>query len=117
MNKNLHFYMDDSGARHLDYVPKEPGQQDWFALGGILIAEEDEEVFRAAHLDFMQRWRIQAPLHSFKIRGCSKEFSWISQLSEVDRVRFYNELTQLVVGAPVTGTACVIDRPGYDLRY
>lgn len=112
-----HLYLDDSGARHLDYVPKQAGEQDWFALGGILIAEEAEDDFREAHRKFCESWDITDPLHSVRIRHRSKQFSWLGQLEEKERERFYAELTQLIVSAPVMGIACVIDRPGYDARY
>jgi hypothetical protein len=109
--------MDDSGARHLDYVPKPAGDIDWFALGGILIKEEDEAAFRLTHADFCKRWGIDYPLHSVKIRGRSREFAWLEQLDEPRRNRFFKDLESLILGAPVIGTACVIDRPGYDARY
>ena len=46
----MHFYMDDSGTRNPDRHPgRTPAHgYDWFALGGVLIKQEDEESARAA---------------------------------------------------------------------
>jgi hypothetical protein len=113
----FHLYLDDSGARHLDYVPKQPGQPDWFALGGVMITEEDEDQFRKAHDAFCKRWSITEPLHSVRIRHRARQFAWLDQIEEGKRQQFFADLTDLIVTAPVLGIACVIDRPGYDARY
>lgn len=52
-----------------------------------------------------------------RIRNRERHFAWLGVLAQHERDRFYGELTQLLVGLPVLGHACVIDRPGYNLRY
>ncbi len=119
MAKQLNFYMDDSGTRHPDRkIGRSPAHGcDWFALGGILIHEEDEYDARSLHEKFVTRWNITAPLHSSEIRAKSDNFSFIGRLSESDEYRFYEELYVLLRDMPVIGHACVIDRPNYNKRY
>ncbi len=111
--------MDDSGTRNPD---RKPGRRaahgyDYFSLGGILVNEENEQHVRRMHEDFIQRWKIQSPLHSAEVRARSKAFSWVGQLSEEDQLRFYEELYILMRDIPVLGIAAVIDRPGCLSRY
>ncbi|TIR55445.1 MAG: DUF3800 domain-containing protein, partial [Mesorhizobium sp.] len=42
-DREIHLYLDDSGSREPDREPKEKrrDEMDYFALGGILINEED----------------------------------------------------------------------------
>jgi hypothetical protein len=73
----VHYYMDDSGTRKLDRVPtlldlKRPNH---FALGGILILEEDETAVRAAHARLCEKWGITYPLHSVDMRAGARDFS------------------------------------------
>ena len=75
----LQFYIDNSGARNPD---KKPGKRpehgyDWFALGGILLKEEDKSEARERHGAFCQRWNITYPLHSSEIRGRTLNFLWL----------------------------------------
>jgi hypothetical protein len=44
MPKILNFYLDDSGTRHPDHKQGKRAAHgyEWFALGGILVKEEDE---------------------------------------------------------------------------
>jgi hypothetical protein len=111
--------MDDSGTRHPDRKPGRAAAhgRDWFVLGGILIAGEDEESARGACSAFCSRWGITAPLHSRDIRASAAAFAWIGATDEVTRGRFMTELSELMLGLPVVGHACVIDRPGYNYRY
>ncbi len=114
----LQFYIDDSAVRNPD---KKPGKRpehgyDWFALGGILLKEEDESEARERHGAFCQRWNITYPLHSSEIRGRTLNFLWLEDAQD-ERERFYEGLCCLMRDCPVVGLACVIDRPGYDKRY
>lgn len=118
MVQTINFYMDDSGARHPD---NDPGKRaahgyDWFALGGVLVADEDEAEARSLHEDFCKRWKITYPLHSVDIRGRTEDFFWLlTDREQADK--FYEDLYQLMRAAPVVGLACTIDRPGYNHRY
>ena len=114
----LNFYMDDSGTRKPDRAPTpfDPRQQNHFALGGILILEEDEDQARAAHAALCAKWSIDYPLHSVNIRAASKDFAWLRRESP-EYQPFMEDMTQMILDIPVVGLACVIDRPGYDVRY
>ena len=110
--------MDDSGTRKLDRVPtlldlKRPNH---FALGGILVLEEDEAAVRAAHARLCEKWCITYPLHSVDMRAGAKAFSWLRRGSE-EYAAFMGDLTRMLKTIPVTALACVMDRPGYDNRY
>jgi hypothetical protein len=115
----INFYMDDSGTRHPD---RQPGKRaahgyDWFALGGILIKQEDEPAARQLHEEFCGDWDIECPIHSVEVRGTTGGFSWLTDLTEDEAKEFYEDLYTLMRNAPVIGLACVIDRPGYNARY
>lgn len=119
MARQLNFYMDDSGTRHPDHkVGRRPAHgYDWFALGGILISEEDEDLAREMHAKFINKWDIAWPLHSSEIRARSNKFSFVGKLSRECQSNFYEELYQLLTRMPVLGVACVVDRDGYNIRY
>jgi hypothetical protein len=115
----LNFYLDESGVRH---PQRRPGTRaahgyDWFALGGVLVNEEDESEVRRLHSDFSSRWNVRTALHSSEIRSQREQFRWLRSLSEPDRCDFYESLYVLMRDAPLTGLACVVDRPGYNSRY
>lgn len=113
------FYIDDSGTRHPDHDVKVPKHgNDWFALGGVLIDDDQIPVARALIEAFRLKWPQlgTAPLHSHEIRGCHRNFKWLG-VSQETRERFLCELEGLLLALPVVGLACVIDRPGYNLRY
>jgi hypothetical protein len=114
----LNFYMDDSGTRKPDRaaLTLDPNRPNHFALGGVLVSEDDEEKAREAHAALCSKWSITYPLHSVDIRHAAKEFEWLRRDSP-EYGPFMADLTQMLVGIPVTGLACVIDRPGYDARY
>lgn len=119
MQQIMHLYLDDSGTRHPDHQPGRTPKHgyDYFALGGILIKESDEPLARQLHSDFCDKWKISHPLHSVEIRGKNKNFAWVGTLSPADQKSFYEDLYQVLAQAPVLGTACVIDRRGYNHRY
>jgi uncharacterized protein DUF3800 len=119
MDDVINFYMDDSGTRHPDHSPgKRPQHKnDWFALGGILVKDSDEPQARELHAAFCKRWGLDRALHSVEIRARKKSFLWLERRPKRDQDIFREELYQLMKAVPVTGLACVIDRPGYNARY
>src|SRR5690242_943992 len=94
----LQFYMDDSGTRRPDHEPGKRAKhgRDWFALGGILVHEEDEEETRALHAAFCSEWGITYPLHSVEIRGRTGNFHWLAELAEGKLAEFHEALYQLM---------------------
>lgn len=118
MPKAVHFYIDDSGTRTIDHEPTpfDTNQPNHFALGGVLVLEEDEGAVRAAHHELCSKWKIDYPLHSIDIRHGSNKFSWVRRESP-EYKPFMRDLTRMLTNAPVTALACVMDRPGYDRRY
>ena len=110
-------YIDDSGTRNPDRKPREQQFKDWFALGGVLIKEEDEDAIRGMHATFCSQWAIDYPLHSYDIRQKTARFAWLARLSQSELSRFMADLTELLRMVPVVGHGCVIDRPGYSARY
>lgn len=114
----LQLYVDDSGSRHPDHKPdaaRDDGM-DWFALGGVLIDPDDVGHALDLYRAFVGNWGIDYPLHSAPIRGRRKNFRWLGR-DAVRAERFYRELGEMLVALPVIGTACVVDRPGYNARY
>lgn len=114
-NYELALFIDESGS------PK-PNPQDttpYFALGGILVKRTDEVVIENAVADFKQRWNISldTPLHGNEIRSKKKRFAWLGRLSEQDRNKFMEDLTQTITSLPIVVHACVISRAGYHERY
>jgi hypothetical protein len=110
--------MDDSGTRNPDKkIVDVSTYRDWFALGGILLKEEDEGMVRTAHANFCEKWGIAYALRSYDIRLMARRYSWLSKLHAKERSEFMRDLTRMLVGLPVIGYAAVIDRPGYNRRY
>ena len=53
----LHLYTDDFGTRKLDCSPgKAPPKYDYFAMGGIVLAEADEAEARRLQAEFFKKW-------------------------------------------------------------
>lgn len=117
--KNAFIYIDDSGTRHPDRKPgnKPAHGHDYFSLGGVYVLEEEEHAARKLHTDFLTKWEIKVPLHSVEIRNQSGGFAWVGKLGNSEKQQFFEELYGLMKSVPVIGTACVIDRPGYNARY
>lgn len=115
----INLYLDDSGTRHPDHKPGRLPKHghDYFALGGVLIKQEQEKIAPDLYKKFCDKWEINYPLHSVDIRNPQKQFKWVGNLTEKERQSFYEELYQLLAQSPVIGIACVIDRPGYNQRY
>jgi hypothetical protein len=118
MPRVLNFYMDDSGTRtpNRKPLPYNPKAREFFALGGVLIDEDDEGPARKLYDDFCARWSISYPLHSVEIRHAKGNFGWLKRDTD-EHARFMRDLSRLLTTMNVVGIACVIDRPGYDARY
>ena len=118
MPRVLNFYVDDSGTRtpNRKALAFNSRRHEFFALGGVLIAEEDESEVRAAYDRLCHKWSIAYPLHSVEIRHTSHAFSWLKRGSE-EYEQFMRDLSRFPTAINVVGLACVIDRPGYDARY
>lgn len=113
------FFIDDSGTRHPDHKAHEASHgHDWFALGGILIDDDNITLANEQIVAFRSRWPQlgAAPLHSYEIRGRHENFTWLGVDPKVCN-QFIGELEQLLFALPVIGLACIIDRPGYNHRY
>jgi len=117
MTKRFTLYIDDSGSRFPDkqHFVRDDGM-DHFALGGILVQENDIEDVVHAHKDFCLRWDINYPLHSTDIRGMRNDFAWLEESSKKKDI-FMAELGEFLTSLPVIGFAAVIHRPGYNARY
>src|SRR5215467_5509174 len=100
------YYMDDSGTRTIDHEPTPfaVGRPNLFALGGILVLEEDEPAVYAAHARLCNKWGITYPLHSVDMRAGAKEFSWLRRGS-ADYDPFMGDLTRMLTSIPVTALA------------
>lgn len=111
----MHLYLDDSGSRHLDKNMANPDSHPrWFALGGVLVREEDEASCKTAYDAFVRAWpQIRSPLHISDMRSERKGFKWLERLGDDERSRFWSEYRAFLSALPVAGVACVIDRPGY----
>jgi hypothetical protein len=110
--------MDDSGTRtpNRRSLPYKADVREFFALGGVLINEEDESVARKLYSEFCARWCITYPLHSVEIRHRRERFAWLGQ-NRFEREQFMTDLSRTLLSLKILGVACVIDRPGYDARY
>lgn len=118
MPSSVHLYIDESGSRRPDRKAHEQmPKHDYFAMGGLLINEEDEEGAKAAHAAFCKRWDIEHPLHSVEIRHACDNFKWLYDLATARKQEFYADLHAMICSLPILGVACVIDRPGYNVRY
>lgn len=116
MSDRFHLYFDDTGSRDPDHVPDpRQDQMNCFALGGVLIKEEDIDTIYNLHKTFCSKWRIDYPLHSSPIRGGRGNFGWLKKPENAHL--FLTDLESFLLSLPITGTACVIHRPGYVARY
>lgn len=97
MPRVLNFYLDDSGTRAPNRKPLRfnPTERNCFALGGVLIGEEDEAAARKAYDDFRACWRIDYPLHSVDIRHSSGPYSWLNRRTD-EYEKFMRDLTRLL---------------------
>jgi Protein of unknown function (DUF3800) len=116
-DREIHLYIDDTGSREPDRqaVQKRRDEMDCFALGGILINEEDIDALLICHRAFCSSHGITYPLHSWAIRGGRGDFGWLKKPEAA--YAFLSDLERMLVGLPVIGIATVVDRPGYVARY
>lgn len=113
----LIYYMDETGNRRPDKKPHQNAQgRDCFALGGYLLWESDKDAVREMHRRFCQRWNVHAPFHMTDMLSARKRFSWLGNLSDKERTRFWDEYKDFLAGVPAFGTGCVISRSGYVAR-
>lgn len=118
MKKHYYLYIDDSGSRFpdkQDSVCRADGM-DHFALGGILVSENDKDVLKEKYEEFCKKWSITYPLHSTKIRGMRANFTWLVKNSKRKK-NFFQDLELFLTSIPVIGFAAVVNRPGYNNRY
>ncbi|MEM9832308.1 MAG: DUF3800 domain-containing protein [Bacteroidota bacterium] len=116
--KKLILYIDDTGSRdpdRLTHHEQRDDRMDCFGLGGILIKEEDIGKVLGMHADFCGKWNIDYPLHSSSIRVGRGKFGWLKKPETAGF--FFPELQEFLLSLPFIGLACIIDRPGYVLRY
>lgn len=117
-NKIL-LYFDDSGSRNPDKnsVSQEGRRDkvDGFALGGILVREEDIGFILRRYRAFIEKWGIDYYLHSTRIRCRQGKFAWLQKQENAEL--FYPALESFLLSLPVIGIACVVHRPGYVARY
>lgn len=113
----LIYYMDETGNRRPDKKGHQNAQgRDCFALGGYLLWDSDREAVREAHRRFCQRWNVHAPFHLTDMLSARKRFSWLGNLSDKERSRFWEEYKDFLAAIPALGTGCVISRSGYVAR-
>jgi hypothetical protein len=82
-----------------------------------LVKDADEPQVRDLHNSFCRKWGLTCPVHSVEVRARNKGFLWLERRPKRDQDIFYEDLYRLLKVVPVTGLACVIDRPGYNARY
>ncbi len=118
MPQCIHLYLDESGPRKPDRSKNDQKPKyDYFAMGGFLINEEDEDYAKRQHADFCGRWDIDYPLHSVEIRHTSDKFHWLSKLEKAEFNKFITDLHGTVCSVPMLGLGCVIHRDNYNDRY
>jgi hypothetical protein len=102
-------YFDDSGSRNPDKntVSKELRRDkvDGFALGGILVREEDIGILLSRYRSFVDEWGINYYLHSTRIRCRQGKFAWLQKQENAES--FYPALENFLLSLPVIGIACV----------
>lgn len=110
-------YIDDTGSRDPDNDTNgnRLDKMDCFGLGGILVKGEDTRAIWDAHTKFCQEWKIDYPLHSSKIRGGQGKFGWLKKPENAGL--FWPALEDFILAQPIIAIACIIDRPGYVMRY
>lgn len=108
-------YLDDSGSPKPNIKDSTPH----FALGGILVNDEDQQEIITMIREFKNRWGISydIPLHAVEIRSKKNKFSFLNGKSQAELDKFFADITELIVKAPFLVQACVISRQGYLDRY
>jgi Protein of unknown function (DUF3800) len=116
-SETLHLYLDDSGSRYPDHkADARKDGMDHFALGGLLIESERVEAALEAHQGISKSYSLEEPLHSNSIRCAKRSYLWLKKDPERAAL-FFADLEKLICDLPGLAIACVIDRPGYNVRY
>jgi hypothetical protein len=112
---NFHLYLDDSGSRMLNRLSVDAdARPQWFALGGLLVREEDEQKCKDAHDALYARWpQMTGPLHLTDMYSQTKKFAWLGLQTQDERNLFWRDFHEVLSSLPVIGQACVVHRPGY----
>lgn len=115
MARRLNLYLDDSGERRplRSRQSNGAGGFDYFAVGGLIVMDEDEAHVRKLHDDLVEKWNLRGPLHSSEIRSKRGNFSFLHNLAKPVHDEFLGDLNTLFERSPIFGVGCVIDRPGY----
>lgn len=113
----LHFYLDDSGTRKMDRNPERMANPGWFAIGGVLVWDEDKDDLKQKQQVFCEKWGVNKPLHSVDIRHKKGQFYWLAKAPGTKIQRFFRDLEDLMTGGQLMVHGCVIDRLGYWNRY
>jgi hypothetical protein len=111
----IHLYLDDSGSRLPDHrAQPRDDNVDCFALGGILVLEEQSDFILTRHAELLACHGLDCPLHSNSIRTKTRDFRWMV-FNREKATAFLQDLERLLCEAPVLCTACVVDRKGYNV--
>lgn len=113
----LTLWIDESGSRHPDKKP-DPSRagRDWFAIGGIVVKSEDEQIVKSEHVKICKNWNIKDPFHMTDMLSKNKKFSWLGRITDETHDMFWGDYKRFLSIIPVIGVGCVIDRPGYVKR-
>ncbi len=111
----FNLYLDDTGSRLLDKLAQTANKHPrWFALGGLMVREEDEQACKEKLQVLKTQWpELVEPLHITDMRAMRKHFSWLHRLTAKRRAEFWADYNSFLADLPVLGMACVVDRPGY----
>lgn len=109
------FYIDESGSPK----PNPKDNTSYFAVGGVLVKQDDESFIEEEIQDFKKRWHIdpKVALHGNEIRSRKKNFAWLGLETQEVQNNFMNDLTHTITALPITVHACVVSRQGYLNRY
>lgn len=113
---SLTLYLDESGARHPDRASGLPARSDWFAMGGVLIRQEDKAQAKDRRDALAEKWAITSPFHITDMINERGKFCWLGRRTQLERDAFWSEYREFLASVPVVGIGCVIDRAGYAAR-
>ncbi|USR90916.1 hypothetical protein NEA10_19165 [Phormidium yuhuli AB48] len=99
MSQSFAFYIDESGSPK----PNPRDSASHFAVGGVLVRQDDESLIRLKITDFKKRWKIDEPvaLHGNEIRSRKKNFAWLGLKSKDEQNQFLQDLTDTIVDCPI----------------
>lgn len=113
---SLTLYLDETGARHPDKASGLPARSDWFAMGGVIIRQEDRDTARTMRNEIAAKWGVTYPFHITDMINERGRFSWLGRKTQKERDLFWSEYREFLATVPVVGVGCVIDRAGYAAR-